>query len=103
MTIRVGTTRWSAPEVLRNDGHYTESADVYSFAMVCLEMITRQIPFPNEKWDSRVEDQVLQGIRPPIPDDCPSGAFGKIITQCWNQNPVLRPSLNDVIQRLQAL
>ena len=31
MTARVGTTRWTAPEVLKKDGIYTEKADIYSF------------------------------------------------------------------------
>lgn len=33
MTMRVGTTRWTAPEVLHEEGNYTEKADVYSFGM----------------------------------------------------------------------
>lgn len=31
MTMRVGTTRWTAPECLQKEGVYTEKADVYSF------------------------------------------------------------------------
>jgi serine/threonine-protein kinase TNNI3K len=31
------TVRWTAPEVL-NDGRYNEEADIYSFAMVMVEV-----------------------------------------------------------------
>jgi len=35
MTHRVGTTRWTAPEVLNyGDPHYSTKADVYSFGIV---------------------------------------------------------------------
>merc|ERR1712072_954349 len=34
MTAMVGTLLWAAPEVLSDDGSYTDSADVYSFGIV---------------------------------------------------------------------
>lgn len=39
-----GTTGWVAPEVLAEQG-YTEKADVYSFAIILWEILTRQIPY----------------------------------------------------------
>jgi serine/threonine protein kinase len=39
-----GTPCWTAPEVLRNE-HYSEKADVYSFAIVVWECLTREDPF----------------------------------------------------------
>lgn len=40
-----GTPAYAAPEVLRNSA-YSVSADVYSFAMVLWELITRQALYP---------------------------------------------------------
>nr|CAD1842293.1 unnamed protein product [Ananas comosus var. bracteatus] len=53
---------WYAPEVLTEQeqspdngaAKYREKADVYSFAMICFELLTGKVPF---------EDEHLQGIR----------------------------------------
>src|SRR5690554_2424323 len=37
MTMRVGTTRWTAPECLAKEGVYSEKADVYSFGESILQ------------------------------------------------------------------
>src|SRR3989344_4790644 len=41
---RCGTPAWTAPEVIRGE-HCFESADVYSFALIMWEMLTRKQPY----------------------------------------------------------
>ncbi|CAK4632042.1 unnamed protein product [Aphanomyces euteiches] len=48
LTAGVGTYRWMAPEVLQ-DGHYTESADIYSFGVILAELSTHLIPYQDLK------------------------------------------------------
>ncbi|CAK4077608.1 unnamed protein product [Aphanomyces euteiches] len=51
MTIGVGTYRWMAPEVLK-ENYYTVAADIYSLGMVIAELSTHHIPYvdmTNEK------------------------------------------------------
>lgn len=44
MTGNCGTVQWMAPEVLASE-KYAEPADVYSFAIVCWELLTRICPY----------------------------------------------------------
>jgi hypothetical protein len=62
--------------------NFPPKADVWSFAMVCSEILISDVPFTNE---SQVilhtnESQVILhakikklDIRPPLPSDCPKG------------------------------
>lgn len=42
LTAEVGTFRWMAPEVARHEP-YKGSADVYSYGMLCFELITHEV------------------------------------------------------------
>ena len=44
MTAAVGSIQYMAPEVFMQN-HCTIKSDVYSFAMVLWEMITREVPY----------------------------------------------------------
>jgi serine/threonine protein kinase len=42
----VGTINWCAPEILFSGEPYTRAADVYSFGMVCYEIVSKgRIPY----------------------------------------------------------
>ena len=65
-----------APEIL-GGGRFTESADVYSFAMVAWEVLTHRLPFTGM---NPVQIGLVvreQKLRPTLPDDCPAG-FGAL-------------------------
>ena len=82
----VHTPRWSAPEILREQNPSKES-DIYSFAMVMIEVyreqsetrvvsanyaaptqvLTGEVPFRNEKTNWMVLQAVLRGDRPSRP------------------------------------
>lgn len=68
---------WLAPEVMKSDP-YTEKMDVYSFAIICNELISLQAPF--EEYDHIYQGKprnvfkraVVNGLRPTIPEYPPS-------------------------------
>eukprot|EP00741_Cyanophora_paradoxa_P023417 tig00021582_g22621.t2 len=96
-----GTGFWAAPEVLAFDERdeagavpCTAASDVYSFATVCWEVLTRQLPFNG---DSRVFYQRVRGIvergEPPhpLPVECPQ-PLKELLLRCWQVDPARRPT-----------
>lgn len=82
---------WMAPEIFNNE-KYTEKAglkvllskyvDVYSFAMILLELNTRKIPFDNvPTWSIPV--LVSKGQRPEFLPNTPND-FVKLTKSCWH-------------------
>ena len=90
----VGTFRWMAPEVARNE-RYSKSADVFSFAMLLFELITHQVPFADRAPMLAVLATSMQGQRPPIPDGTPE-LLRTLVHDCWQDSPAKRPTFEHV-------
>eukprot|EP01116_Phalansterium_solitarium_P008208 TRINITY_DN2170_c0_g1_i1.p1 TRINITY_DN2170_c0_g1~~TRINITY_DN2170_c0_g1_i1.p1 ORF type:complete len:192 (+),score=42.35 TRINITY_DN2170_c0_g1_i1:257-832(+) len=96
-----GTPSWTAPEVLRNE-HYTESADIYSYGVVLWELVTRSEPHQGMPPFQVVFAVGTQGLRPTIPDSCPS-EFRQLIEDCWSEIPHDRPKFDQMMKRLEDM
>ncbi|BCU03103.1 serine/threonine protein kinase [Pandoravirus japonicus] len=97
---RCGTPCWTAPEVIRG-ARYSEKVDVYSFGVVMWEVVTRRRPFADRRF-ADVALAVLDGARPDIPTSCPAD-LADLMTACWDADPDARPSMEDVVTRLDAI
>lgn len=102
----VGTSRWMAPEVIncRTGGNKVDNpfkSDVYSFAMVCYEILTGNTPFPTTR-QADVWDKVLAGHRPDLPVECPE-ELSNLITKCWSAEASIRPDFGDICVALRHL
>ena len=94
---KVGTPLWMAPEVMTS-GSYSYSADIYSLALIFYEITVGKIPYQGLN-QMQLLDQVGNGnLRPPFPPSGFSLALQQLIEQCWDKNPSLRPSIQDVVQ-----
>ncbi|KAG0598490.1 hypothetical protein M758_12G078600 [Ceratodon purpureus] len=104
----VGTGFWRAPEILEQlqkrvpscDMVFTKEADIYSFGMMCYEVVTGCIPFEGHPQNDY--SIVLRGERPALPNDL-TPELRSIIVECWHQDPLSRPSastLKDVRKRM---
>jgi serine/threonine protein kinase len=98
-----GSTRWRAPEVFEveeNREKYTKSADVYSFSMLCVEVLTGDVPFKDKPLGTLLQS-IREGVRPQLPDVdyCPD-YLSALIEKCWATNAVKRPQFPVILQLL---
>ena len=97
----VGTAQYSAPEVLRNEGH-SEKADVYSFGVVLWEMFTRKIPFEGMSAIQVIGHVGFQGRQLQTPIGIPE-QYRELISQCLSIDMDERPTFLDVMEELEEL
>ncbi|PRP88917.1 hypothetical protein PROFUN_00385 [Planoprotostelium fungivorum] len=88
---------WLAPEIMVGRP-YDEKSDVYSFAIILWEMLSRKMPFdefPFANWYSQLEDSIVAGTRPTVPGKTHPG-YKRLIIDCWSGNPAHRPSFTEI-------
>jgi serine/threonine protein kinase len=100
-TAETGTYRWMAPEVIRHE-IYTQTADVYSFAILMWQLITRERPYANKSSFDAAAGVSQKSARPPFPAGTPT-AFAQLIEQCWDDDPQARPQFDAIVTRLIEL
>ena len=118
------TVQWTAPEILNGRGTYSKEADVFSFAMVMIEVryrwisirraflncrfvsmqvLTDAVPFGASK-PSMAGLAIMKGNRPlrPAHPMC-SDKLWKIMQRCWAQESRPRPGVSEVLGVLRGL
>lgn len=89
-----------APEVLAQQT-FSQQADVYAFALVLWEAVTRQKPYAHVKTLKQLQQEVCaQRKRPALPTDVPD-SLQAIIGECWAPDPQERPTMDVVVDRLE--
>jgi len=95
----VGTHEWMAPEIAMGQ-NYDKSADVFSFAMVMHEIISRGDPPPRKLVEGfQFKPEVH---KPNIPSDTPAELW-QILVECASGTPKDRPQFKDIVKRLSTL
>jgi tRNA A-37 threonylcarbamoyl transferase component Bud32 len=116
ITPNQGTTRWMAPELFNisknlNVGtsesnsplkYDSLKADIYSFGMVCYEILTGLVPFHDCELTGLREKILKEGLRPTLPEHCPTKLY-KLITTCYHSNPATRPSFREICVKLRHI
>ncbi|KAK8949608.1 Serine/threonine-protein kinase EDR1 [Platanthera zijinensis] len=96
-----GTPEWMAPEVLRNEPS-NEKCDVYSFGVIFWELATLRMP-----WSGMNPMQVVGAVgfkdqRLEISSSV-DPLVARIIWECWQTEPSLRPSFAQLTTALKSL
>ncbi|XP_074326498.1 uncharacterized protein LOC141664445 [Apium graveolens] len=102
---------WYAPEVLdeqeqpgnRSSFKYTDKADVYSFAMLCFELLTGKVPFEDDYLQGdKMARNIRLGIRPLFPHPSPKYLVN-LLRKCWQVQPSNRPSFSSICRILRYI
>ncbi|GMY05305.1 serine/threonine-protein kinase EDR1-like [Fagus crenata] len=96
-----GSSEWMAPEVLRNDPS-NEKCDVYSFGVILWELVTLTKPWSWMNPMQVVGAVGFQNRRLDIPKEV-DPLVARIIRECWQTDPNLRPSFAQLIVALKPL
>ncbi|XP_067137296.1 insulin-like peptide receptor [Centruroides vittatus] len=90
--------RWMAPESLK-DGVFTSQSDVWSYGVVLWEMATLSSQPYQGLSNEQVLKYVMHGGTMEKPENCPEILY-MLMSQCWNRNPLRRPTFIDIIEEL---
>jgi serine/threonine protein kinase len=99
----IGTRGYMSPEVIKGSTTplYPFQADVWSFAMICSEILSRKVPYsdvnPREFYDqiSRLQGIGDKSFRPDLPNNCEE--LTNLIEECWSQDPLQRPTFSQFV------
>ena len=109
----VGTGFFRAPEILQackdrvvsqREDLFTREADVYSYGMICYEVLTGKLPFENHPLiddNALLTDLVISGLRPMVPEFVKDWVVN-LVRRCWEHSPMARPSIREIMSILEA-
>ncbi|KDP25332.1 hypothetical protein JCGZ_20488 [Jatropha curcas] len=100
---------WYAPEVLAEKEKigsscirkYSEKADVYSFGMLCFELLTGKLAFEDGHLQGeQMTKNIRAGERPLFPSLSPKYLVN-LTKKCWHNEPSCRPSFSSICRVLR--
>ena len=102
-TARVGSPHYMAPELTSMQSPYPFSvkSDIYAYSIILWLLTSKRYPYEKSRSLSinEIFNLVSRGKRDTIPAHTHID-YGKLITDCWEQNPELRPLSAEIITRL---
>jgi serine/threonine protein kinase len=115
-TQDIGTRNWMAPEMFKitQDAYIDHEsppeharfnpskADVYSFGLVCFELLTREVPYVGVEPASLPTQITKYRLRPQLPESCP-GRLAILIQSCWKSEPRERPNFREICREMRYI
>ena len=103
-----GTPGFIAPEIFEYlyTEEYNEMVDVYSYAMVLYELISRRRPFQQVQNLFKINAMVKEGKRPAFYDLLDTKVrfltLTELMVTCWAQEAIKRPKMSDVYNQTKS-
>ncbi|KAL3114808.1 hypothetical protein niasHT_014622 [Heterodera trifolii] len=112
-TVPKNALLWTAPELLReNNRKGTKEGDVFSFAIICVEMVNRETVWNGVERDEDI-DEILYRLKrtnttiPHRPQLHPRAEINQnllhLIRDCWSEVPSERPRMENVRTMLKQM
>uniref|UniRef100_A0A8C9VLU1 Scaffold protein ILK n=1 Tax=Scleropages formosus TaxID=113540 RepID=A0A8C9VLU1_SCLFO len=101
---RMYSPAWVAPEALQKkpEDINRRSADMWSFAVLVWELVTREVPFADLSNMEIGMKVALEGLRPTIPPGI-SPHICKLMKICMNEDPAKRPKFDMIVPILEKM
>jgi serine/threonine protein kinase len=110
VNLVAGSMAYAPPEIIRSfDGteahiaylhqeNVLSKVDIYSFAMVLVEVLTGKLPWFEEQPED-IALKVADNARPKLPEPQNErvGRIVVIIKKCWREDPLYRPSAKQLL------
>jgi len=100
LTKRTGSPRYMAPEIAKGE-RYNLKADVYSYSLICHEVLTLKKPYGTIASAKHDEAVFHKGLRPEIPKSWPLG-FANFLKRSWSTDISGRPTMEEAMKILQS-
>ncbi|KAM9613196.1 mitogen-activated protein kinase kinase kinase 21 [Trichechus inunguis] len=96
-----GTYAWMAPEVIKSS-LFSKGSDIWSYGVLLWELLTGEAPYRGIDGLAVAYGVAVNKLTLPIPSTCPE-PFAKLMKECWEQDPHIRPSFALILEQLTAV
>lgn len=98
---RLGTTKWMAPEVIREE-YYNEKIDMWSLGITIIEMMDRVPPHYAIKDEEELFDIIATEPSPTFTYSYPTMYMRGLVAWLLDEEPETRPSARDALLEIEA-
>ncbi|CAI2174479.1 18223_t:CDS:2 [Funneliformis geosporum] len=95
-----GVLPYVAPEILQGNSQ-TKESDIYSFGIIMWTFSAGIRPWCNRPHNLSLATEICSGLRPEIIDGTPD-VYIQLMKQCWNSDPLERPTASQINELLES-